>query len=128
MYKTFSNGDKGTIFPDLKQKKSGGGGELGCREDKIGGNESFCFVSVKIRFGFKRKCRNWNQLDGHVFGRIDADFEKENVVLDKVTLLEHFVRDEARESESESVGLARRPLKVLPRRIGNETLDDVTRL
>ncbi len=68
------------------------------------------------------------QLDGHVFGRIDADFKKENVVLDKVTLLEHFVRDEARESESESVGLARRPLKVLPRRIGNETLDDVTRL
>jgi hypothetical protein len=38
------------------------------------------------------------------------------------------MRDEARESESESVGLARRTLKVLPRRIGNETLDDITRL
>ena len=67
-------------------------------------------------------------LDGHDFGRIDADFEKENVVLDKMTFLEHFMRDEARESESESVGLARRTLKVLPRRIGNETLDDITRL
>lgn len=67
-------------------------------------------------------------LNCHVFGWIDTNFEEKDVILDKVTLLEHFVRDETRESKSKCVGLSRWPLKVLPRRIGNKTLDNITSL
>jgi hypothetical protein len=49
MYKTFSNGDEGTIFPDLKKR-----GEVGMSEDKIGGNESFCFRQCKNSIWFLR--------------------------------------------------------------------------
>ena len=68
------------------------------------------------------------ELDGHILSRIDAHFEEEEVVFDKLSLLEHFVRDETRETEAQRIGFARRPLEVLPRRVRNETLDDVARL
>lgn len=67
-------------------------------------------------------------LDCHVFGGIDAHLDEEHVVFDKVALLEHLVRHEAREAEAERVRLARRPLEILPRRVRNEALDDVARL
>ena len=70
----------------------------------------------------------FRDLDGHVFGRIHADFKEEDVVFDKVALLEHLVGHEAREAEAQGVRLPRRPLEVLPRRIRNETLHDVARL
>ena len=79
-----------------------------------------------VLFPFVDKSSHLVNLDGHVLSRIDADFEKEDVVLDKVTFLEHFVRDEARESKTKCIGLCWRPLKVLPRRIRNEALDNVT--
>ena len=58
-----------------------------------------------VLFPFVDKSSHLVNLDGHVLSRIDADFEKEDVVLDKVTFLEHFVRDEARESKTKCIGL-----------------------
>ena len=67
-------------------------------------------------------------LDGHVFGRIDAHFEEEDVILDEIASFQHVVRDETRETEAESVRFARRTLEILPRRVRNETLHNITRL
>jgi len=67
-------------------------------------------------------------LDGHIFGGIDTNFEEEHVVFDKVALLEHVVRHKAREPETQRIRRPRRTLEVLPRRIRNETLHDITSL
>lgn len=45
-----------------------------------------------------------------------------------MTLLGHLVGDEARKAKAQGVGLAARPLEVLPGRIGYEALDDVAGL
>ena len=78
--------------------------------------------------GRGREERKGSDSDGHIFGGIDAHLEKEHVVFDEVALLEHFVRYKARETETQRIGRPRRTLEVLPRRIRNETLDDVTSL
>ena len=45
-----------------------------------------------------------------------------------MTLLDHFVGDEAWKAKAKGVGLAARPLEVLPGRVGYEALDDVAGL
>jgi hypothetical protein len=48
-------------------------------------------ILVRIQVTEKLSSKTKEKLDGHVFRRIDTHFEKENIVLDEVTLLEHVV-------------------------------------
>jgi hypothetical protein len=70
---------------------------------------------------------NWDS-DGDDLARVDLHPDEHRVILDEVALLGHFVGDEAGKAEAERVGLATRPLEVLPGRVGNEALDDVAGL
>lgn len=55
-------------------------------------NFDLVFIQVTQNLCEAKKKKNKKvKLDGHVFSRIDTDFEKENVVLDKMTFLEHVV-------------------------------------
>lgn len=59
------------------------------------------------------------------FAGINFDSDEHCVVLNEMSFFDHLVRHETRETETKGIRFARRSLKVLPRWIGNETLDDI---
>lgn len=71
---------------------------------------------------------NGHLLNSNNFAFIDFDAYEERAIAKVMTFLEHFMGNEARKTETKGIWLLRRSLKVFPRWVWHEWLDDMTGL
>lgn len=73
----------------------------------------------------KKKQTKTNSLNGHNFAGIDFNSNEHCVILHEVSLLEHLMRDELGEPESQGIWFFAGSLEILPCWIWNEALHDI---